>query len=150
MVGEICLDANIFVAALADEPAREICQSLLQRLEEKDVLFFEPALIVFEVASAMRKKTVLNQLTPVEANKALDIFFQKTLLLQWQSYLLARAAVFSQKMDLKNAYDASYLAVAEGRNIPFVTLDEAFQRKAKTVYKRVYSVEEFLKKTAPV
>lgn len=144
MTHEICLDANFFVACLTDEAEHDTALHLLTLLLEQDYAFFEPALIGFEVTSALRKKILLNQMTAAESQEALETFAKFPLLLQWQTPLLLKALHHANALGFKNAYDMSYLAVAMTKNIPCVTLDREFCKKAKKVYKKVNTVEGFL------
>lgn len=144
-VAEICLDANVFVASLTHEPDQEVCLELMNRLDLAQTALFEPALLVFEVTSSLRKKQVLGNLLPDEAEEGLGIFFNLPLLLQWQDFLMKKSLQISNQLRLKNAYDSCYLAVAMTREIPLVTLDLEFKKKAQSYYKKIFTVEEFLR-----
>lgn len=145
MTIDVCLDANIFIASLTNEPNRDICLTLLRRLDEERAAFFEPALVVFEVGSNIQKKVFHEELKLHDAQQSLDAFFQMPLLLQWHDRIINKAAYFAQVLHLKNTYDCAYLAVAATRVIPFVTLDDEFAKKGQKVYKNIFSVDEFLK-----
>lgn len=144
-VAEICLDANVFVASLTHEPDQEACLELMNRLDVDQTALFEPALLVFEVTSSLRKKQALGNLLPDEAEEGLGIFFNLPLLLQWQDFLMKKSLQISNQLRLKNAYDSCYLAVAMTREIPLVTLDLEFKKKAQSHYKKIFTVEEFLR-----
>lgn len=146
MKKEICLDANIFISYLCHEDGYAICQQLFERLEKNEYSFFEPALILFEVSSVLQKKVLLKELTIKQHEQVYDFFLQFPLLLQWQDFLLKKSMNFARQLKLKNTYDMSYLAVAEHRHIPCVTLDKEFHKKAKKIYSNVHLASEFLKK----
>lgn len=147
MTYEICLDANIFTSALTSEPSSDLSLTLLRRLDKLKADYFEPALIIYEVGSSFQKKVLNKDLSRQEAQRSLDSFLQFPLLLQWQDYHMRKAAQFAKTLRLKNIYDASYLAVAESREIPLVTLDYDFYKKGRKVYKNIFTVENFLKRS---
>ncbi|OGP14277.1 MAG: hypothetical protein A3I75_06705 [Deltaproteobacteria bacterium RIFCSPLOWO2_02_FULL_50_16] len=143
---EACLDANVFVSCLTPEEDHEESLQLVKILSEQDVSLFEPSLVIFEVVSVLRRKVLLKEITQIQMDKAVDLFFQLPLLLQWQDYILKKAGRFSRKLGLKNVYDSSYLAVAQAREIPLITLDKDFHKKGQKVYKNLFSVREYLRK----
>ncbi len=142
---EVCLDANIFVASLTREPAQESCLELMQHIEQHQSALFEPALLVFEVTSSFRKKQLRGELNGAEAERGLEIFFNLPLLLQWQDFLMQKSIRFAEQLKFKNTYDSAYLAVAETRGIPLVTLDAELQAKGKRLYRDIYTPEQFLR-----
>jgi predicted nucleic acid-binding protein len=142
---EICLDANIFVAAmLPSEPHHEQAQSLLALLEDQDIPLFEPALVLFEVSSAIHRRRLLGELTDKEADKTADLFFQLPLLLQWQSFLIKQAVQIAVKLSCKRMYDFAYLSLAINRDIPLITLDEDLEKRGGKIYKKIHNPEDFL------
>lgn len=145
-VTEICLDANVLISRLTPESHSKECRRILDFIEENNIVLYAPALIVFEVTSTFYRKVLQKEWSLEEAYKGLDFFSQLPLLLQWQSYLMKKASLFAHQMNFKNTYDCSYLSVAEARQMPLVTLDQDFYKKAKKVYKHVYLVNEFIKK----
>lgn len=142
---EICLDANVFIASLTREPDQEACLELMSRLDLDQTALFEPALLVFEVTSSFRKKQAAGNLLSEEAEEGLEIFFNLPLLLQWQDFLMKKSLQIAGQLRFKNTYDSCYLAVAQAREIPLVTLDLEFKRRAQSCYKRIFTVEEFLR-----
>ena len=146
MKKEICLDANIFITYLCHEEGYSVCQQLFERLEMNEFTFFEPAMVLFEVSSVLQKKVLRKELTLKQHEQAYDFFLQFPLLLQWQDYLLRKSMSFASQLKLKNTYDMSYLAVAEHRHIPCVTMDQEFYKKAKKIYSNIHLASDFLNK----
>lgn len=140
MKREICLDANIFVACFVAERDHDMCLNLLSILRERDFVFYEPALVGFEVTSVLRRKVWRGEITKAQSEQALHLFFDLPLLLQWQPQILTKALKQSHATAAKNAYDTSYLAVALERNIPCVTLDEDFFKRARKIFKKLRTV----------
>ncbi len=142
---ELCLDANILVAAVTpQEPGHLAAKEMMQYVLQNDMALFEPALVCFEVISAVSRKNRVGDLTDGEATRVSDFLFQLPLLLQWQRELLERARGYARELNFKNIYDCTYLAVAIGQEIPLVTLDEQLVVKARRIFKQVYTPAEFL------
>lgn len=144
MPPETCLDANIFLAALDErEPHHGEAFDLLRAIESRDIILMEPAIVVFEVTSVLTRKSYRGELDEKQAAARVDYFSELPLLLQWQPGILKRSADLARRLHLRDAYDCFYLAVAEGRNIPLVTLDRGFLKKAKRIYGKVIGPADF-------
>lgn len=142
---ELCLDANIFLAALnAKENEHSTSLDLLKLIESEGITLFEPALVVFEVVSVLHRKVMLEEMEVEDFEKLADTFLQLPLLLQWQPVILKLAAQMAKNLSLQNTYDCTYLAVASLRQIPLITFDEELIRKGKKNYKKILSAHEFM------
>ena len=146
MSHDICLDANVFLACLTPEAAQQDCLNLMERAEGRGMYFFEPALVLYEVASSLHRKVQRQEMTVKALEAALDLFFQLPLLLQWQAPLMKKAASMARRLRLTTSYDCSYLALAENRRIPLITLDQDLQKKGRHLYPQVFGVVEFTRK----
>ena len=143
--GELCLDANIFIEAMVPGGGdQDAALEVLKVVHENDIALYEPAVVVFETASAFHRKVLLGELTPEECDRLSDLFFQLPLLLQWQSSLLKKSAKLAAELSLPRLSDCAYLALASMREIPLVTLDEDLIKKGRKVYGRVQSPAAFL------
>lgn len=142
---EVCLDANVFVAAFTPEPENDLCLNLIKKLQEKEADLYAPFLLVPEITSALYKKTRLHEFTQAQLKEALDMFFELPILLQWQHFIAKKAVDCAQKLNSKTSYDAFYLAVAMAREIPLVSFDVEFVSKAKSLYRQVFTPSEYLK-----
>lgn len=146
MQTDICIDANVFLACYTSEAHQEDCLNFLQRAQARMLNYYEPALVLYEVASTLHRKVVKQELDLEDSKEALEAFFQLPLLFQWQQTLLTRAANLASRLAMDTSYDCTYLAVAEYRNIPLVTLDQELLKKGRRVYSQVFTVSEFTKK----
>lgn len=145
MTQEVCLDANIFVSALIPtESLHKEALSIIRTVEIRKVDLFEPALILFEVQSALHRKQLEGILSSREASEALDHFLQFPLLLLWQPPILKLSTRLVSELSFRKTYDAAYLAVAISRHIPLVTFDEELIRKGKKYSSLVQSGQEFV------
>lgn len=146
MTTEVCLDANIFIASLCNEPQQEPCMVLIQELLDRQILMVEPALVIYEVSSNFAKKRSRKEMTTQQANEALDRFMSLPFYMQWQEDVVKRASELAEILQQKTSYDCAYLAVAENRGVPFITLDRDFLKQGAAHYSRIYTPEEFYKK----
>lgn len=140
----ICLDANIFIAGLSHEPQGETSRQLLDRLLIDQTVMIEPGLVSFEVASVLRRKVVMNEMSEDHMKRALNYFLEFPIYMEWQNSLLFDACDAAVHLRQKNVYDPSYLAVAKMRYIPLVTLNAELLVRGKNYYQRIWSVEGYL------
>src|SRR5262249_54361282 len=92
MHSQICLDANIFIAAMVPEDEdHDAALEVLKKVLEREFALYEPAVVLFEVVSAFHHKVQLGELTKEEEERLTDLFFQLPLLLQWQPVLMKKA-----------------------------------------------------------
>lgn len=143
---DVCLDANVFVSALTPEHRQPIALDLIGRVQKAQGVFFEPGLVLFETVSVLYRKMRMQEIQEARVGQALHLLNQFPLLVEWQSNALLRSSYWAGVISEKNAYDACYLAVAEMRNVPFITWDKELVCKAKPHFRNIWSVEEFLAK----
>lgn len=143
---DICIDACVFVAALDPrEPHFEDSINLIRVVRNRGIALYEPAVVLFEVVSALHRKVVCGELLPKRLDPLIDLFFQLPLLLEWRVGLMKKGSQLAGKFSLKRIYDCCYLSVAIAREIPFITLDSEFSKKAAGIYRHIYTAESFLK-----
>ncbi|MBI2082982.1 MAG: type II toxin-antitoxin system VapC family toxin [Deltaproteobacteria bacterium] len=135
---ELCLDANIFIAALSSsEEHHKICHDVLKKVQEEQVLLYEPGLVLYEVVSALHKKTMKGEMTSEEVEVLIDHLFKLPLLFQWKSNLIKETQQVATKLDSTKVYDSSYLALARVRDIPLITLDEGLRKKGRKIFRKI-------------
>lgn len=103
------------VSALVDDPVDSELLALIAGEE-----LHAPALLDFEVASALRGHLLVGLLDPVNADHALEDFTA----LRIERHPMTRA--LRQMLDLRNnltAYDAAYVVLALGLDAPLITSD---------------------------
>lgn len=111
----IVIDASAMVSALVDDPA---IPELLALLADEEL--HAPALLDFEVASALRGHLSGGLLDQVRADEALDDFAA----LQIERHQMTQA--LQHILDLREnftAYDAAYVVLARGLEASLVTSD---------------------------
>jgi predicted nucleic acid-binding protein len=88
-----------------------------------------PAMLDYEVVSALRRRTLRLQLSATRAQDALTDF-EDLSIRRWPLLDGLRRRVFSLR-DSFTAYDASYVALAEALECPLVTRDQRLARAAR-------------------
>lgn len=145
----ICIDANIFVSALdSHEAFHPQAVLLLTNIQNKRIPLFEPEVILFEVGCAFHRKAAMGQIKDSEADRLMNLLFRYPFILQWEAEITQRAFRLSKSLQERGIADGYYLALAEKRKIPFVTMDEKLLRRAKDLYDKVYSASEAIELTS--
>jgi predicted nucleic acid-binding protein len=137
----IVLDASVTVKWFASEPGSAQARSLVHRGDE----LIAPELIQAEVASALVKKALRQQLNLEEAREALALWIEAIedgdiVLLPDADYLAA-----ASELALQLAHplpDCLYLAVAERLGAALITADRAFARRVARRSALVQLLEE--------
>lgn len=119
----IVLDCAALVDALA---AIEGSHRLRAMMADEEL--HAPALLDFEIVSALRRMTRLNRMSIARAEDLLDDFDDLPIH-RWRADDALRMRAFSLRDNL-SAYDAAYVALAEALDCRLVTRD---QRLARTV-----------------
>jgi predicted nucleic acid-binding protein len=137
----IVLDASVTVKWFASEPGSAEARALVHGGDE----LVAPELIQAEVASALVKKALRQQLNLEEAREALALWFEAIedgdiVLLPDVDYLAA-----ASELALQLAHplpDCLYLAAAERLGVALVTADRTFARRAAGRSDLVHLLEE--------
>jgi predicted nucleic acid-binding protein len=120
----IVLDASTVVGVLIDT---ENTTRLRTMLVDADLQ--APALLDYEVSHALRRATLLRELSATRAQDALTDF-EDLAIHRWLLGDGLRRRVFSLR-DSFSANDASYVALAEALDCPLITRDQRLARTAR-------------------
>ena len=136
----IVLDASVTVKWFASEPGSATARSLVHSDEE----LVAPELTQVEVASALVKKALRQQLNLEEAHEALSLWFEAIndgdiVLLPDADYLFAASELALQLAH--SLADCLYLALAERLGVALITADRTFARRAAGRSKLVQLLE---------
>lgn len=118
----VCLDANIWIKILTEEPDTQQAQDLVVQLFKERIQIIAPTIMKMEVGSILRKKWSRNLLTQESLNELWGKFLSLPIhyIEAEQSYDITWSIAESNRM--VHLYDAVYLAISEG--ITFWTADE--------------------------
>lgn len=119
----IVVDAAAIVDALTGLQA---CGELRDCLADEEL--HAPALLDFELVSALRGLTMAGRLTEARANDALTDF-EGLPVHRWDAGDALRRRAYSLRENL-NAYDAAYVALAEALGCGLVTRDARLARSS--------------------
>ena len=142
----ICVDANVFVAALCpEEKGYAVASKLIRSAVDQDFFFWEPEILLFEVGTALYRKKGNKDLSASEVDGLLNLLFDLPLIFKWEADLMRRSYEIAEKFSERGIADPSYLAVAEKQKIPLITLDEILLKRGKEIFPKIFSPEQFLK-----
>jgi predicted nucleic acid-binding protein len=102
------------------------CEKLRDRLADEEL--HAPALLDFELVSALRGLTLAGRLSAARANDAL-IDFEALPMHRWPAGDALRRRAYSLRENL-TAYDAAYVALAEALGCELVTRDARLARSS--------------------
>lgn len=132
------LDASVGIKLFLVEPLSEVVDELFSRLDDDPPLqLYVPDLFFIECANILWKRVqrfhypLLDAQQHVENLATLDLRTASTRELAEDALVLAATFTIS-------AYDACYVALADGLNVPLLTADEALVRRMQSTS---YSVQ---------
>jgi predicted nucleic acid-binding protein len=124
----ICIDASIVVPLVTRGPEGSPFTAAWRRWHEAGQKPAAPSLLIYEVASALHRYVHHNMLLPEEASDALEAALGLGIELRGNAELHRRALAMAAQLALPAAYDAHYLALAEGLGAEFYTADRRLHR----------------------
>jgi predicted nucleic acid-binding protein len=128
----IVLDAGVVLALILPLPLSEQAATAVSALKQAREELFAPALLEYEVCSALRRAVARQILTQQEAGTALELLQRIRIRpIIPASSLHARALSWAAKLQHSKAYDAQYLALAEEMHCRLLTTDLRLVHAAK-------------------
>jgi predicted nucleic acid-binding protein len=114
----IVADASIIIEVLLQTPAGRAATT---RLLSDDETVHAPALVDLEVAQVLRRYVLRGELYPARAQVALDMLAAFPMHRYMHEPLVGRIWELRENL---TAYDAAYVALAEGLRAPLITCDK--------------------------
>ena len=130
----LVVDAGVVLALLLPLPFSDRAAAEVRSLCEAREELFAPALLEYEVCSAIRRAVARKIIDDSEAGQALDrIQALRIRPITPASSLHARALSWATRLGHTKAYDAHYLALAEEMKCPLLTADLRLVRAARAL-----------------
>jgi len=124
MESKVCVDASFMVALFIPESFSRTTLRLWEEWVLGDVSIFAPALLRYEVISALYRKALRGLVTWDDSQSAQVQFLSLDIDFQDPKGLPARAVELARFYQRLNTYDAFYLALAEHLDCKLWTADE--------------------------
>jgi len=121
---EVCVDANLVVKLVSQEPDSDLADALFTTWQREGVRLIAPPFLPVEVDSVLRQKVMLRrELTAEQAQICFAAACQVPIELLALPGQRERAWSLAEELRLPHVYDTAYLALAELRNCEFWTAD---------------------------
>ena len=130
MNGSVVVDASLAVKWLVEEDDSDKVHAALQSWVAQDIARIAPHLMPFEVVNALHRRVLRGELDVGDSVRMIARLLESRLELHNPPGLHARALQLATLLKQNAAYDAHYLALAEGLGCELWTADERFYRAA--------------------
>jgi predicted nucleic acid-binding protein len=126
---QVCLDANIWIKVLTEEPDSTLATELVVRLFKERTEIIAPAIMKMEVGSILRKKWSRQLLSQHDLNELWHQFLTLPIVYIEHRQMYDLAWSIADTNRLVHLYDAVYIAISDG--IEFWTADERLVNSVK-------------------
>jgi predicted nucleic acid-binding protein len=127
----VCLDASLVVALLLPERYSALAMQHWEFWIEQDVRLVAPALLGYEVTSAIYRQALQGKITWQDDQAALQQFLAMDIEIIHLPELHRAANSLAKQFNRPNTYDAHYLALANHFTCPLWTADERLYNTVK-------------------
>ncbi len=131
MSGYVVVDASVAIKWLVREEHTDEALAILSAWHDEDVTPAAPYLLPFEVANALHRKVLRDQLTVRDTARMISQLLSSQLELHQTAELHVRALELATQLQQGSVYDAHYLALAEEFGCELWTADQRFHRAAE-------------------
>jgi predicted nucleic acid-binding protein len=109
---------------LPDEKVSQVDKVFTQYARGK-VFFFAPYILPFEVINGLRSAAISKRIDKDTAQILIDDFLSVKIEFQMVNFKRTLAISLQNNCSI---YDASYIALSQGNNLPFLTLDDKLKK----------------------
>ena len=138
----VCVDAGAIVALLASEKYTVPVSARWKTWIEDDLRILAPALLGYEVTSALSRKVIRSAIDPQDCQAALQHFVEMDIEYIRLPELHLKANTLAKQFNRPSTYDAHYLAVADHFSCPLWTADERLFNTVKGKFEWIKWIEE--------
>lgn len=142
MSGYVVVDASVAVKWLVREEHTDRALAILGAWHDDEVTPAAPSLLPFEVANALHRRVIRDQLSVGDTARMISQLLGSRLELHQTVELHVRALDLATELQQGAAYDSHYLALAEALNCELWTADERFCRAARQAVRNVRWIGE--------
>jgi len=141
-VTPLILDASVLLKwFFPDETLQKEALKLQKQWYDEKVQVHAPALLSYEICNGIQIARRRGRITRIEAEELLASFCALHILYYHALEILPHALKMAEEYGV-STYDATYVALAEVLEIPFVTADERLAKKLASL-PRVYHLSRF-------
>ncbi len=135
MTSPVCVDASFVVKLVVPEPNSDQAEARWAAWLNEGAQILAPALLPFEVTSAIRKKVQRGAISEERGRQALEVFMAlaENLELALPDELHLRAWELASANNRPNLYDSYYVALAEGLGCRLWSADDHLRRAMPAV-----------------
>jgi len=138
----VCVDASFIVAMLTPERYTTLATARWKAWIEGDQRILAPALLAYEVTSALHRMVVQEAIKPEDSRVALQQFIAMDIEFIHLPELHIKASELAKRFNRPNVYNAHYLALARHLACPLWTADERLYNTVKEKFEWIKWVEE--------
>ena len=125
------IDASVAVKWVLSETAEDKATALLQSFADGAIELIAPEVLLHEVASTLSKRCRRKDLTSKQAERAFELFLEKTPVLLDQPIAEALALALRHQISF---WDSLYLALAINQRADLITADQRLYRSVSRHY----------------
>ena len=138
----VCIDASFVVRLATSNAETTVFRDLWQQWELEKYQKIAPTLFYYEIINAFHRYAISGELTPEEAEKALEYSLSLEIEFYRNVSLHRKAFNLAKKLALPAAYDAHYLALAQDLSAEFYTADRRLFNAVNSIYSWVKLARE--------
>lgn len=115
---------------------------LYNYLNSDKYILFAPQLLIYEILNALRSK---DEISNEIVSSIISELYDTIIILGADKILLRDAFLYSRNLKI-SVYDCIYIAFSEKLDAPLITADGVLYKSAKSLFKKVILLSDFLKK----